>query len=66
MDVDVSGVYRSERGTVWRVNQSDDGHLSVQLLRDGDWIPGPIGMVGLRLSQGTTRLNDEAIRKLTE
>jgi hypothetical protein len=58
------GVYRSERGKVWRVTESEDGAISVQLLDHGQWVPGPISMVGLRLAVGTTRLTDEAVRKL--
>jgi hypothetical protein len=62
-----AGVYRStELTTVWRVLESDDGALKVQLLKDGEWIPGPIGMVGLRLSPATKRLSDAAIRALPE
>jgi hypothetical protein len=58
-----AGVYRQGR-TIWRVIESDDGALKVEVLRDGDWIPGRIGMVGLRLSPSTTRLTEEAIRAL--
>jgi hypothetical protein len=61
-----AGVYRSERGIVWRVLETDEGALSVQLLKDGEWVPGPIGMVGLRLSPATTRLSDGALRKLIQ
>jgi len=60
----VSGVYRSEQGKVWRVRQTDEGWLTVELLTNERWVPGPIGMVGLRLSATTTRLTAAAIRKL--
>lgn len=59
-----AGVYRSRGGKVWRVLKSEDGAISVQVLEDGRWIPGPIGLVGLRLAGGTTRLSEEAVHKL--
>ena len=58
-----AGVYRQNK-KIWRVTESDDGALKVEVLRDGDWVPGPIGMVGLRLSPATTRLTEKAIRAL--
>ena len=61
-----SGVYRSEGGKVWRVSESDEGALKVEVLEDGQWVPGSLAMVGLRLHQGTTRLDDKAIRELPE
>jgi hypothetical protein len=60
---DPSGVYRRE-DTVWRVSQSDDGGLVVEVLTDGRWVPGPVGMVGLRLDSSTTRLTQDAIDAL--
>jgi hypothetical protein len=59
-----SGVYRSERGTVWRVLESDDGSLKVETLEDDSWVPGRIALVGLRLAPSTTRLTAAAIRNL--
>jgi len=62
--MDPSGVYRSEQGTIWRILETDEGHLRVETL-DGDaWIPGRISWVGLRLAASTTRLTKEAIRSL--
>jgi hypothetical protein len=58
-----AGVYRQGQ-TIWRVTESDDGALKVEVLRDGDWVPGRIGMVGLRLNPSTIRLSEEAIRDL--
>jgi len=58
-----AGVYRL-RGTVWRVTENDEGGLKVEVLTDGLWVPGPIGMVGLRLDRSTTRLTQKAIDSL--
>ena len=64
--MNVSGVYRSELGMIWRVMEGDDGSLKVEVL-DGtsdSWIPGRIGLVGLRLAPSTTKLTARAIRSL--
>jgi hypothetical protein len=57
-------VYRTERGTVLRIIQLADGGMRVELLKNEAWVPGPIGMVGLRLSPSTTQLTAAAIRAL--
>jgi hypothetical protein len=57
-------VYRTEQGKVWRIIHADDGAMRVELLKDGVWVAGPIGMVGLRLSRTTTQLTAAAIRQL--
>jgi hypothetical protein len=62
--VDPSGVYRTEQGKIWRILKSDEGALRVEVLEQGEWVQGRIGMVGLRLSRETTRLTAAAIRKL--
>jgi hypothetical protein len=59
-----SDVYRTERGTVLRITQLADGGMRVELLKDEAWVPGPIGMIGLRLSRSTTQLTRAAIREL--
>ncbi|HEV8681827.1 MAG TPA: hypothetical protein VGS09_03480 [Actinomycetota bacterium] len=59
-----SDVYRTERGTVLRITQLADGGMRVELLKDEAWVPGPIGMIGLRLSRSTTQLTPAAIREL--
>jgi hypothetical protein len=59
-----AGVYKSEQGRIWRVMEANDGLLSVQVFQEGAWVPGPIRMVGLRLSPSTKRLSAQAIRKL--
>jgi hypothetical protein len=62
--VNVTGVYRSEQGMVWRVIEGDDGSLKVEVLQADAWIPGRIGLVGLRLAPSTTKLTARAIRGL--
>ena len=57
-------VYRTEQGKVWRIIHSGDGGMRVELLKNEIWVPGPIGMVGLRLSRTTTQLTPAAIRLL--
>ena len=52
-----TGVYRTELGTIFRISEGNDGHLSVQLLKRTLWVPGPIGMVGLRLAPTTARFD---------
>lgn len=59
-------MYRSGRGTIWRVIEGEDGSLKVELLKDDAWIPGRIGMVGLRLAASTTRLSARDIRALPD
>lgn len=49
---------------IWRVIEGDEGSLRVELLEDQAWVPGRIGMVGLRLSPSTTRLTARAVREL--
>ncbi|MFL5736791.1 MAG: hypothetical protein ACJ76P_05580 [Actinomycetota bacterium] len=62
--MDPSGVYRSEQGTIWRVLETDEGHLRVEQLEGEEWVPGRISLVGLRLAATTTRLAPAAIRSL--
>ena len=64
--VSPAGVYRTDVGLIFRVAVSDEGGLRVEILRDGAWAPGPIGMVGLRLAPTTTKLSPAAIQKLPE
>ena len=65
MAVEGSKVYRTERGTVFRVSEDREGHLSVAVLDTSEgWVPGPIGMVGLRLAPTTARLTSREIQAL--
>jgi hypothetical protein len=60
----IADVYRTERGIVWRIIHTDEGGLYVELLKNGEWVRGRIGMAGLRLSPSTTQLTAAAIRGL--
>jgi hypothetical protein len=60
----VKSVYRTVLGTTLRVEESDDGMLSVKVLKDGAWTDAPIGMVGLRLAPTTRRLTAREINTL--
>jgi hypothetical protein len=62
----MSTVYRTQQGTILRVIEADDGGLKVETLKDGAWVAGRIGMVGLRLSPSTTRLTPRETRDLPE
>jgi hypothetical protein len=59
-----SGVYRAESGTVFRVIESDEGGVKVEVLKDDVWLPARIGMASLRLARSTVRLADGAILQL--
>jgi hypothetical protein len=61
--VGITGVYRTAKGTIWRLVHTEGG-VRVELLRDAAWVPGPIAMAGLRLSKWTTELTQHAIAKL--
>ena len=62
--VSVDGVYRTEGGTVFKVEREADGHLSVQRLLHGLWSPAPIGVAGLRIAPTTKRLTPRQIAAL--
>jgi hypothetical protein len=59
-------VYRTERGSVLRVIEATDGGIKVEVLTDGAWVAGPIGMAGLRLSRSTTLLSTREANGLTK
>ena len=59
-----SGVYRTDLDLIFRVSETSEGGLKVEVLQDGAWVPGRIGMVGLRLSPSTTKLGAAAIGRL--
>jgi hypothetical protein len=49
---------------IFRVTETDEGGLKVDVLKEGAWVPGRIGMVGLRLASSTTALRPSALREL--
>jgi hypothetical protein len=56
--------YRTEHGRTLRIDESEDGMLSVEVLKDGAWERAPLGMIGLRLQRTTRRLTPVEIRSL--
>ena len=54
----VAGWRRSDR------TETAEGGLRVDVLKDGAWTPGRIGMVGLRLATSTRKLSPDAVLKL--
>ena len=58
-----NGVYKRGK-TVWRISESVEGGLKVEVLTDGAWVSGPVNLVGLRLDSGTTKLNQASIDAL--
>jgi hypothetical protein len=56
--------FRTQQGKTLRVEESDDGMLTVQILKDGAWEPAPRGMIGLRLAKTTKQLTPTEISKL--
>jgi hypothetical protein len=56
--------FRTQQGKTLRVEETDEGMLSVHILKDGAWQPAPRGMIGLRLAKTTRRLTKTQIAKL--
>ncbi len=56
--------FRTELGKTLRVDESDEGALSIDILRDGIWSEAPRGMIGLRLSPGSRGLTASEILAL--
>jgi len=62
--VGTSDVYRTGPGTIFRITETVEGGLKVEVLKDGAWIAGRIGMAGLRLAPSTRKLSADAVLKL--
>jgi len=56
--------FRTELGKTLRVDESDEGALSIDILKDGIWSEAPRGMIGLRLSPGSRSLTASEILAL--
>ena len=56
--------FRTELGKTIRVEEAEDGAVSVSILRDGTWSQAPRGMIGLRLSPGSRSLSKAEILAL--
>lgn len=59
-------IYRTERGTILRITEDEEGRLSVELFRETEWVSGPIGMAGLRLAPTTKRLTARQVQSLPQ
>jgi hypothetical protein len=57
-------VYKTEAGMIFRVSESQEGHISVETLDDATWVAGRIGMVGLRVLPTTVRLTARQVLAL--
>lgn len=47
-----------------RISEDNEGRLSVELLKQDEWAPGPVRMAGLRLADSTKKLTAREIRGL--
>jgi len=56
--------FRTELGKTLRVDESDEGALSIDILKDGIWSEAPRGMIGLRLSPASRSLTASEILAL--
>jgi hypothetical protein len=59
-----TGVYRTESGMIFRVFESEAGHLAAETLKDTGWVPAPIGVVGLRVAATTVQLTASQVLAL--
>ena len=48
--------FRTELGKTLRIEESDEGALRIEILKEGVWASAPRGMIGLRLAPSTRRL----------
>ena len=58
--------YKTEMGKTLRVDESEVGQLTVEILKDGAWTEAPRGMIGLRLAPSTKRLTQREINRLPD
>ena len=56
--------YQTELGKTLRIDETDEGAISVDVLKDGVWSEAPRGMIGLRLSPGSRTLTATEILAL--
>jgi len=62
----VRDFYRTEMGKTLRVEETEEGALTVAVLKEGSWALAPLGMIGLRLSPNTRRLTASEIKNLPQ
>jgi hypothetical protein len=56
--------FRTELGKTLRVDEAADGAISIDILKDGEWLEAPRGMIGLRLSRSSRQLTAAEILAL--
>jgi hypothetical protein len=56
--------FLTKLGKTLRIEESDEGALSIDILKDGAWTTAPRGMIGLRLSPSTRRLTAREVQAL--
>ncbi len=56
--------FQTELGKTLRIDETDEGAISVDILKDGVWSEAPRGMIGLRISPGSRRLTAAEILAL--
>jgi hypothetical protein len=56
--------FLTELGKTLRIEESDEGALRIDILKDGAWTTAPRGMIGLRLSPSSRRLTAREVRAL--
>jgi hypothetical protein len=56
--------FRTALGKTLRVEESDEGALNIEILKEGVWAEAPRGMIGLRLSPSSRTLTASEIRAL--
>lgn len=61
---EVKDFFRTAMGKTIRVDETDDGALTVDVLREGIWTRAPLGMIGLRLAPMSRRLTAREINSL--
>jgi len=61
-----SGVYRTESGMIFRVDEDLDGHLTVGILKDATWVEAKVGVAGLRVAPTTVRLTAKQVLRLPQ
>ena len=61
-----TNVYRTQDGTIFRVIEDGEGHISVGVLKEANWEDASIGMVGLRVAPTTRRLTDKQVLRLPQ
>lgn len=63
-DASVWKFFRTELGKTIRVEEANDGAVSVAVLKDGTWSEAPRGMIGLRLAKSSRSLTAAEIGAL--